>query len=338
MGYNFNSNMKYKASEDYALFDLHLHLDGALSSEIIIKIAKGEGIELPTYNPEELEKLLRVSDTCSSLNEYLEKFDLPNLVLQTKYGLKEATTDLLNRLASQGLKYVELRMAPQLSTAEGLSQEEVVETLLEVINNNPPLKVRLILCLMRGASKEKNMTTVEVAKKYLGKGVVAIDLAGAEALYPNTLYEEEFNKAKENNIPFTIHAGEAADYHSVDSALNMGATRIGHGIHCADSLMTIFNLGRKKIPLEVCPTSNLQTGAIVFFEDFRLKELFDTGLVITINTDNPTVSHTTLRDEYRLLSRMGFDQVDVYRIALNTLEASFLNEEEKEELKKYINE
>ena len=148
-----------KNFEDYALFDIHLHLDGALSSEIIIKIAKEEGIELPTYEPRELDKYLMVPKDCKDLNEDLERFDLPNLVLQTKYGLKEATNDLLDRLAKQGLKYVEIRMAPQLSTAKGLSQDKVVETLLEVINKSEKvhsIKSKLILCLMRGASKEKN--------------------------------------------------------------------------------------------------------------------------------------------------------------------------------------
>lgn len=328
-----------KTYTDYALFDIHLHLDGALSSEIIIKIAKEEGIKLPTYDAIELNRYLSVPKNCESLNEYLEKFDLPNLVLQTKYGLKEATNDLLARLAKQGLKYVEIRMAPQLSTAKGLSQDEVVKTLLEVINSSQEvhsIKSNLILCLMRGADKEKNIETVNVAKKYLGKGVVALDLAGAEALFPNEQHFEEFSLAKGLGIPFTIHAGEASDYKSVESALDMGAVRIGHGIHSIENLDTVSRLVKSSIPLEVCPTSNLDTKAVKTLNELRLKEFIKYGVTITINTDDPTVSDTSLKDEYALLEEMGLSVEQAREFALNTINSSFLSEEEKKKFRKYL--
>lgn len=325
---------------DYALFDIHLHLDGSLSAEAIIKIAKKEGITLPTYDEKELQKYLSVDKNCQSLNEFLEKFGLPNLVLQTKYGLKEATEDLLKRLAKQGLKYVEIRMAPQLSTDKGLTQEEVVKTLLEVINKSQEvhsIKSNLILCLMRGASKEKNFETVEVAKKYLGKGVVAIDLAGAEALFPNELYKAEFEYAKSLGVPFTIHAGEASDYKSVESALDIGAVRIGHGIHSIQNLETLNRMIENKIPFEICPTSNLETKAIDSLHDLRLKELLKYGAIITINTDDMTVCGTTLKDEFKLLEEMGLSLEQAHQIALNTINSSFLSEEEKENLRLFLN-
>ena len=328
-----------KSFEDYALFDIHLHLDGALSPEVIIKIAKEEGIELPTFDPVELKYYLAVPKDCKSLNEYLERFTLPNLVLQTRYGLKEATSDLLERLAKQGLKYVEIRMAPQLSTDKGLTQDEVVETLLEVINKAQEvhsIKANVILCLMRGASKEKNLETVRIAKKYLGKGVVALDLAGAEALFGNELYTEEFALAKSLGIPFTIHAGEASGFESVESALDMGAIRIGHGIHSLDNKPTIYRLIVNKIPLEICPTSNLDTKTIKTLDDLRLKDFMNYGVIVTINTDDPTVSDTTLKDEFKLLEQMGLSIEDAKQIALNTINSSFLTELEKEQLKQYL--
>ena len=202
--------MDYKK---YAIVDLHLHLDGSLSAKAILKVAKLEGTKLPADNEKELNKYLMVPENCQSLNEYLERFALPNLVLQSKQGLEICTLDLLERLAKDGLKYVEIRMAPQLSTNKGLTQEEVVKTLIDTCKKAEKYGIfsNLILCMMRGNdTKEKNFETIEVTKKFLGKGVVAMDLAGAEGLFPNEMFKEEFDLINSYNIPLTIHAGEAA--------------------------------------------------------------------------------------------------------------------------------
>ena len=139
--------MDYKK---YAIVDLHLHLDGSLSAKAIIEVAHKERIKLPTENEEELNKYLMVPENCQSLNEYLERFALPNLVLQTKFGLETCTLDLLKRLADDGLKYVEIRMAPQLSTDKGLTQEEIVDTLVKTMGKakNFGISSNLILCMM----------------------------------------------------------------------------------------------------------------------------------------------------------------------------------------------
>ena len=182
--------MDYKK---YAIVDLHLHLDGSLSAKAILEVARKEGIKLPTGNEEELNKYLMVPEDCKSLNEYLERFSLPNLVLQSKEGIEICTLDLLKRLADDGLKYVEIRMAPQLSTDNGLSQEEVVDTLVKTMGKaaNFGISSNLILCMMRGNNlKEKNLETIKVAKKFLGHGVVAMDLAGTEGLFPNEMFDE----------------------------------------------------------------------------------------------------------------------------------------------------
>jgi len=331
---------KLNCYKNFAICDLHLHLDGALSSEVIIKIAQKEGIDLPTYYADELQKYLCVGPECKSLNDYLEKFKIPNLVLQSEYGLTEATKDLLDRLSQQGIKYVEIRMAPQLSTNKGLSQEEVVRALLKVIKKSEKVfkvKSRLILCMMRGSNNRvENIETIRVAKEFLGKGVVAIDLAGAEALYPNENFKEELLEAKVLGVPFIIHAGEASGYLSVESALDLGAVRIGHGIHALENEATIKRLAINKIPLEVCITSNLDTKAVNSLKEIRIKELLDKGVIITINTDDPTVSKTTLAREYELLKELGLSNYDVYKIVENTIASSFLSDKEKIKLKEYI--
>lgn len=319
--------------------DIHLHLDGSLSSHAVIEIAKKENIVLPTYVEKELDKYLMVDENCASLNEYLTKFDVPNLVLQTKYGLKTAYLDLLKRESEAGLKYVEIRMAPQLSTQKGLSQEEVVKTLIDAKIEGEKLykiKSNLILCLMRGATESLNLETINVARKYLGKGVVALDLAGAEALFPNELYFSLFKLAKEYNIPFVIHAGEASGANSVKTALEMGASRIGHGIHSIDDEKVIKMLVEKQIPLEICPKSNLDTKTISSFEQLPIKKFMEKGIKVTLNTDDMAVSNTTLENEYNILSNIGFSYEQLKLISLNTIDAAFLSEKEKEELKSYL--
>ena len=324
--------MDYKK---YAIVDLHLHLDGSLSAKAIIEVARKEGIKLPTENEEELNKYLMVPENCQSLNEYLERFALPNLVLQTKFGLETCTLDLLKRLADDGLKYVEIRMAPQLSTDKGLTQEEAVETLIKTLGKaeNFGISSNLILCMMRGDNtKQKNFETIAVAKKFLGRGVVAMDLAGAEGLFPNEMFDEEFKLINKMSIPLTIHAGEASGAESVKSALKYGASRIGHGIHSIEDKSVLKELKDKNIFLEVCPKSNLDTKTISKYEDLPLKEFANHGIKVTINTDDMTVSNTTLKQEYETLAKMGFKEKDLKQFAINTIEASFASKELKQNL------
>ena len=328
--------MDYKK---YAIVDLHLHLDGSLSAEAILDVARREKIELPVNNVTDLNKFLMVPENCQSLNEYLERFSLPNLVLQTKKGLEICTLDLLERLAKDGVKYVEIRMAPQLSTNKGLSQEQVVETLIKTCKKARKFHIfsNLILCMMRGNdTKENNLETIEVAKKFLGKGIVAMDLAGAEGLFPNEMFKDEFKLIKENNIPLTIHAGEALGANSVKSALDFGAVRIGHGIHSIEDENVLEELKNKNICLEICPKSNLDTKTISKYNDLPLRQFIEKGIKVSINTDDMTVSNTTLKQEYETLVKMGFDEKDLHDFAENSINASFADEKTKEYLRNLI--
>lgn len=324
--------MNYKK---YAIVDLHLHLDGSLSAKAIIEVAKKENIKLPSFDEKELNRYLMVPDICGSLNEYLQRFSLPNLVLQTKDGLETCTLDLLKRLKDDGLKYVEIRMAPQLSTAKGLTQEEVVQILIKTckIAEKSGIFSNLILCMMRGKDTKKlNLETINVAKKFLGKGVVAMDLAGAEGLFPNEMFDEEFKLINKLGIPLTIHAGEAAGASSVKSALKYGAVRIGHGIHSIEDETVIDELVKKGITLEVCPKSNLDTKTISKYEDLPLKDFIKKGVKVSINTDDMTVSNTTLKQEYETLVKMGFNEQNLRDFAVNSINCSFANDK----IKKYL--
>ena len=194
-----------------------------------------------------MEELLSVPDDCESLNDFLECFELPLTLLQTPEGLTEAVRLVSNNIESQGVIYAEIRWAPQLHTDNGMTQEDAIKAALEGLKKTN-LKANLILCCMRGEGNEKqNNETLELAKKYLVEdgGVVAIDIAGAEALYPTSKYSDLFAKAREYGIPFTIHAGEADGPDSVKNAIEYGAKRIGHGVRSYED-PTVVELIKKE--------------------------------------------------------------------------------------------
>ena len=275
---------------------LHLHLDGSLRPETVREWLKEEGKEMTL---EEVQNALMVEKDCRDLTEYLEKFDLPCKMLQTEDHIMQATYELFADLAKQNVIYAEVRFAPSKHLEKGLSYDEVVEAAvkgMEMAKENYDIDGSLILCAMRGDSRENNLNTVKTAIKHLGKGVSAMDLAGAEALFPTDDYEEIFKVAKDLKIPFTIHAGEAAGPESIKKALELGAKRIGHGVRCLEDPELVGELIQNEIVLEVCPISNLQTKATG--ENHPIEELCKRGLYITINTDNNTVSNTNINEEY----------------------------------------
>ncbi len=314
------------------MVDLHLHLDGSLRPQTVWELAEDRKIALPAENLGELKKLLTAPENCKSLNEYLERFDLPLLVLQDEAALERAAYELVEDLALQGLEYAEIRFAPQLSAKEGLSQDKVTASVIEGMNRAlhkySTIRTALILCCMRDdKNKRENMETIETAGRYLGKGVAAVDLAGAEGLFKTSCFQELFERAKELNIPFTIHAGEADGPESVWKALEYGAKRIGHGVRAIEDEALMEKLAEEKITLEMCVTSNIQTKTVKDRKSHPIRKFFDRGIHVTVNTDNMTVSDTTLEKEYRLLKEeYGFTEEELEKMNRYALEAAFLKE------------
>ena len=307
--------------------ELHLHIDGAVSMELAQKIT-GKSIEV-------LKKEMIAKDKCENLSEYLTKFDLPIELMQTKENLYQISADLVDRLAKENIVYIELRFAPMFHTKKGLTYEEIVESVLKGLKSNPKIKTNLILCMMRGFPKENNLKTIEVAEKYLNKGVCAIDLAGAEDKYPLKDYVELFEIVKEKQIPYIIHAGENGDAKEVELAINLGAKRIGHGIHSIEDEKVLNLIKEKNILLEICPTSNVQTNSVDTYQNHPIKKLYDLNIPISINTDNSTVSNITLTEEYIKLSNyFNFTLNDYKEMNKNAIKHSFLTKEEQEELLK----
>lgn len=303
--------------------DLHLHLDGSLTPAYVIRQAKKQGMELPVWDEKELVKYMTAPVDYKDLNEYLEKFDLPCSVMQTEDAITDAVRDVCGQMETQGLKYVEIRFAPQLHTKKGLTQRLVTEAAIKGLPDGGALEAKLILCCMRMEDNEKeNMETIRMAKEYLGKGVAAADLAGAEALYPTASFEAVFRKAKESGVPFTIHAGEADGPESIWMALKFGARRIGHGVRCLEDEKLVEYLREHRIPLEVCPTSNFQTKAVK--GEYPLKKMLEKGLCVTLNTDNTTVSGTSLEKEFNLaVNKLGLTEKEVEILKENAEKARF---------------
>ena len=333
-GCSSKNNKTCEYADQY--IELHLHLDGAITVDIAKKLADIQNITLPCDTDEELEKLLTVPSDCTSLNDFLECFELPVSLMQTYDGLKEAAYLVAEDMKNQGVIYAEIRWAPQLHTTQGMTQEEAVQAVLDGLAKSE-LKCNVILCCMRGEGNEaENLETLEIAKNMLVEdgGVVAVDIAGAEALYPTSDYKELFERAKEYGIPFTIHAGEADGAESVRLAVEYGAKRIGHGVRSYEDEEVLTLLKENGIFLEMCPTSNRQTFAIENMDEYPFIDYLNMGIRVTLNTDDPAIEGTTLADEFRYMEeKFGLTAEQERIILANSVDAAFTSDEVKNELR-----
>lgn len=299
----------------YALIDIHLHLDGSLSVDDVIHMARLNDIDLPD-NREEILHLMQCPANCERLHDYLKCFTLPISVMQNAASIAYSVESLLRRLDQQGLIYAEIRFAPQQHTTGGLTQQEVVEAALEGFRSglrqcSNGLCANLMLSCMRDTDNEaENIETVRLAKQFMGQGVCGIDLAGSEAANPTANFGFIMKQAAAMGLSITIHAGEAAGVESMTTAMELGATVIGHGIRAWNDEAMKQRLHDEDICLTFCPTSNMQTRALPQlnqndYSTFPLQTFLDYGVPVCINTDNMTVSNTTLRQEFQCLFDAG---------------------------------
>ncbi len=323
------------------MIDLHLHFGGSLPVESVWKQLKKQGIETNITSIEMLRDEMVCPIDCQSLNDYLAKFPLPLSVLQTKDGIAECMEDLVKLLNSEQMLYAEIRFAPQLHLEKGLTQKEVVEAAIrgtELGMRESKVKVQLILCCMRGTDNHNaNVETIHLTKEFLHKGVCACDLAGAEALFPTGDFEDLFVLARSLEVPYTIHAGEADGPSSIKSALSFGTKRLGHGVRAAEDAALVNELAEKGICLECCPISNVQTKAVTDIQNHPIKEFLYRGLMVTVNTDNRTISQTTIAKEIAFLrANLGLTVEEERQLYLNAADFAFLSIEERKGLKDAI--
>ncbi len=308
--------------------ELHLHLDGSLRPSTVLDLYHEQNIIPPCDDVLTMKKMLTADPNSKILADVLRVFNIPLKVLQTKEALKRASKELVEDLASQGNEYAEIRFAPQLSTREGLSQKEVLDAVIEGVKEglktSPSIKIGLLLCLMRGGTKEENKESVLLANEYKGNFVKGLDLAGDENNYPCALYEDEFALAKSLSIPFTIHAGESLDLDNVKNAIKFGAKRLGHGVSLLKDKELMHIVKEEGILIECCLTSNIQTREVTDLRKHPLRDFFDYGIRVNINSDNLTVSDTNIKKEYDLARKyLSFTEDELSLIDKYAIDASF---------------
>lgn len=310
--------------------ELHCHLDGSLSRDFMEK-RLGRSVS---------EEELSVTGDCASLAEYLEKFDLPCACLKEEEGLEGAGYDVLKRMAEENVCYAEIRFAPLLSVTGDMNTRQVIEALLRGLERGKKdfgVAYNVIACAMRHHSEEQNYQMIKTAREYLGAGVCAVDLAGAEAQYPMTEFMELFRKTKRLGMPFTIHAGECGNADNIADAVQAGAKRIGHGIAMRGRTEIQKMVRDADIGVEMCPISNLQTKAVTCESEYPLREFLDFGICVTINTDNRTVSHTSMVQELKFIQETyGIRDEEIVKLMKNAAKTAFADEKTKEWMYKKI--
>ena len=350
---------------------LHDHLDGGLRPATIIELAAEVGHELPSTDAVALGAWFREAADSGSLPRYLETFDHTVAVMQTASALRRVAREFVEDLADDGVVYGEVRWAPEQHLARGLTLDEAVEAVqagLEegvaaVEETGRVIAVGQLITAMRHA--DRGMEIAELAVRHRDRGAVGFDIAGAEDGFPPSRFAEAFRYLAQNNFPATVHAGEAAGPESIQSALVDGrAVRLGHGVRIAEDIaveatdevdedgvpildVTLGQLAAwvrdRGIALELCPSSNLQTGAISQWGedilDHPFDMLYELGFNVTVSPDNRLMSGVSLTDEFQLLvEAYDYDLDDLLELTLNAAEAAFLPLEDREDLVEYINE
>lgn len=323
--------------------ELHCHLDGSVRPETIIELAKIEGVDLPTSNIEIIKNILIAPMECTSLNEYLERFQVPVAIMQSKESLKRVAYELMEDSAKENIKYIEIRFAPLLHTNKGLTSEDIIQSVLEGIKEgekNYDIKGNLILSFLRHMPAETIYEVIEIGKKYLGQGVVAIDLCASEEKGFCEKFIKPFLLGKNYGYRVTIHAGETGIGENVFDAIQLlRAERIGHGIHIKNCKEAYELVKEKNIFLEMCPTSNVQTKAVNSFDAHPILDFHRDGIKVTINTDNRTVSNTTLTNECHVIKENFEIDLDTYKnIYFNSVDAAFTDCQTKEKLTNLLKE
>jgi len=322
---------------------LHDHLDGGLRPATIVELAAQVGHELPSTDPDALGDWFADAADSGSLVRYLETFDHTVAVMQTAPALTRVARECVEDLAADGVVYAEIRYAPEQHLDAGLTLDEVVAAVqqgLEEGAEGRPIVVRQLLTAMRHAAR--SMEIAQLAVAWRDRGVAGFDIAGAEAGYPPTRHLDAFEYLQRENFHFTIHAGEAFGLPSIWQAIQWcGADRLGHGVRIVDDITVhddgSVELGRlasyvrdKRIPLEMCPASNIQTGAADSIAEHPIGLLTRLRFRVTVNTDNRLMSRTCMSAEMMsLVEAFGYDVDDLRWFAINAMKSAFLPFDER---------
>lgn len=308
--------------------ELHCHLDGSLRPETLLELARESSVAVPADTSDALATYMHADDA-RHLEDYLERFELTISVMQTESAIERVAYELCEDAVADGIWYLEVRNAPLLNTRDGLSIEVALEAALRGLaraERELGIVARFILCALRHLDPVVSLEMARLAIAYRHRGVVAFDLAGPEVGNPAAAHAAAFALAREHDLAVTVHAGEGDGGSSVRQAVHAcGAHRIGHGTRMfEDESLTAFVTDRR-IPLEICLTSNVQTQAVAAYESHPLRSYFERGTIVTLNTDNRLMSATTLTDEFGYAARhLGFSWDELCTLALAGFQNAFL--------------
>ncbi len=321
--------------------DLHVHLDGSLRLDTVLDLARKQKVKLPTEDREELFRMIYAGDVCNSLDDYLKAFDITLSVLQTEEGLERAAFELAEDAWKENVRYIEVRYAPMLHTRWDTGLTAVVEAVLRGLRAAKRafgIRYGVILCGIRSMSAESSVRMAELAIAFKNRGVVGFDLAGSEVNNPAKEHLRAFQLILRNNINCTAHAGEAYGPESVAQAIHTcGAHRIGHGTRLVEDGDLLNYLNDHRIPLEVCPSSNIQTKAALNWESHPVNFFVNYGLRVTINTDNRLITDTTVSKELWLCHKhFGWTLDQIKEILVAGFKSAFLPYREKADILKEI--
>jgi adenosine deaminase len=316
--------------------ELHCHLDGSVRPSTLLELGREYKVKMPRDSADSLREYMVVSDA-KSLEDYLERFEITVSVMQTADAIERIAYELGADAAADGVRYIEVRNAPILNSRGSLEMGEALEAQLNGLDRAEKdygIVARSIVCSLRQLPPETSLELAQLAVAYKDRGVVAFDLAGGEAGYPASAHGDAFAYARKHNLAVTIHAGEGDGARSVRDAVHKcGANRLGHATRLIEDPELTQYVNDRRIGLEICLTSNVQTHAAKSYESHPLRNYFDRGMNLTLNTDNRLMSGTTLTDEYLFAAKhLDFSLDELCTLALNGFESAFLPWEQRVKL------
>ncbi len=322
--------------------DLHCHLDGSLRLKTILELAEQQKVRLPADDEDGLAKAIHQGEVCKSLEDYLAAFDITLSVLQTEEALYRVAYELALDASEENVRYLEVRYSPALHQQKNLKMTTVIDAVLEglrVAKRETGIKCGVIVCGIRHINPQMSIRLAELSVAYKNRGVIGFDLAGAEVNFPAKDHKEAFQLILKNNVNCTAHAGEAYGPESIAQAIHyLGAHRIGHGTRLREDGDLLNYVNDHRIPLEVCLSSNVQTGAVDSPANHPLKFYFDYGLRVTINTDNRLITDTNVTKELWIAHRqLGMTLEDLTTLIVSGFKSAFLPFREKQDMLNQVN-
>jgi adenosine deaminase len=324
----------HETLRQFPKIDLHRHMEGCLRLETLTEVAREHGVNLPSYDIEELRPYVQFTDDVPDFNNFMGKMELLRKFYSAGEAVERVAYEAIADAAHDNIEYLELRFSP---AGKQIPPEQVVHSVvlgLERATREYPIQVRLLLTIVREFGVKVAEELLELALAYKDRGLVGLDLAGHEEIQRGYPFVDVFRRAREAGLGITIHAGEVGGAENVREAVELlGAHRIGHGVRSIEDHRVVRLLRERNVTLEVCPTSNLQTGVIHNVTQHPLRDLYFLSVPMTINTDDPSISDTTLTDEYLVaVMGMGLEIRDIQKCILNGARAAFVPPDEKEAL------